>query len=392
MTPTFSGGKLHRVPGKSEQSSSLRERILQIIRKEGPISFARFMQMALYDPAEGYYSSGARRIGFEEADYFTSPVMSPVFGHTLARLMPIADEALSSPATFTIIELGAGSGETASQILSALKKNHPRLYARTRYVCMEQTEGSRPDSEHQPEWVKDISDLEPVRGVVFSNEFFDALPVHRVVMREDGLKEILVGERGNELVEVEEAPTDPAISKRLDDEGVGLAQSQAAEVCISSGQWMEKIASVLKRGLVLSIDYGGPTADVYSPLRKNGTVRTFHRHEVSEKFFENIGKRDITAHVDFSALARSGEKAGLVTLAFTDQLRLFLDLGVHEVFAELEAESDDYTHYQVSVQPAKALIMPGGMGETFKALLQSKGLDADEVGKLKKKINSKYRL
>lgn len=365
---------------------------MELIRREGPISFARFMEMALYHPAGGYYTGGARRIGFEGGDYFTSPVMSPVFGRTLARLMPLADEALSSPETFTVIELGAGGGETASQILSAMKKNYPRLYDRTRYICVERGAESPADSGHPTEWMNDLAALAPVRGVIFSNEFFDALPVHRVVMRDEGLREILVGESRGELAEVEGLPTDPAIARRLEEEGVRLVTGQAAEMCLDAAKWMEKISSVLEKGLVLSIDYGGAAFDVYSPHHESGTVRAFRRHEVSENFFEDLGERDITAHVDFTALAMSGEKAGMGTLAFTDQLRLFLDLGVHEVLAELEAQSADYTDYQVSVQPAKALIMPGGMGETFKALLQHKGLSPEAVRVVKKKISSKYTL
>jgi len=369
----------------------LRERISELIRRNGPISFARFMEMALYDPAGGYYAGGDRRIGFDEGDYFTSPVMSPVFGYTLARLMPLVDEALSSPGAFTVVELGAGGGQTALQILSAMKKNHPRLYERTRYICVERGARGSTDSEHPIEWADDLRGLGPIRGVVFSNEFFDALPTHRVVMREDGLREILVAESEGKFLEVEDLPTDPAIARRLEEEGVRLVVGQAAEVCLALTEWMEKISSVLEEGVVLSIDYGGAALDVYSPHRKTGTARTFRRHEVSENFFEDIGERDITSHVDFTALVRQGEKAGLQTLAFTDQLRLFLELGVHEVFAELEAESADYTRYQVSVQPAKALIMPGGMGETFKVLLQGKGLNPEAVQSLKRKISSKYR-
>jgi len=362
-----------------------------MIRERGPISFAEFMETVLYDPDGGYYTSGEKRVGFEGADFFTSPAMSPAFGMTLARLMPLADEAVGHPETFHIVELGAGSGTTAKQILDTLRDDDYGFYERVKYICVERGGG---DPGGRPiEWVRDLTGVGPVNGVVLSNEFFDALPVRRIAMREDGLKEIMVGlDAAGSFCDVESPLSDPVIDKYLEENEVELAIDQEAEVCIEAERWITDIAKSMDNGVVVAIDYGHPAAELYASHRKRGTVMAYYRHKTVDNPYENIGRQDITAHVNFSAMARWGDAVGLETVAFTDQLRFLLDLGIHEVFAKIEAGSDSFNRYQVTVQSAKTLIMPGGMGETFKVLVQQKGLDGSAADIMRKKIRSKYAL
>ncbi len=396
----------------AKNTHSLGQRILDRIRENGAITFADFMEAALYDPVGGYYTSGRHHIGFA-GDYFTSSTMSPAFGHTLARLVPLVDEALNRPGKFLIIELGAGKGLTAGQIIDALGKNHPELLDRVEYYCIERSTSAREGGTGTwslpvragtdnarislrrirgtpPIEVENIDGIEPFYGLVFSNEFFDALPVHRVVMRDGGLREIMVTEREGKLAEIEAELSDPLVGEYFREEGVELSTGQQAEVCLAAKEYMDKIAAILHRGLVVTIDYGYPSYELYAPHRKRGTLMAYRRHKVVEDLYEHVGEQDLTAHVNFSSLVGWGRAAGIEPLAFTDQLRFFLDLGIHEVFAQMEAQSADYADYQVSVQAAKALIMPGGMGETFKVLVQYKGIDEGAVEALRSKISSKY--
>ena len=389
MTLFLSGGKFQLVQSKSSQSVSLEKRIIERIRSNGPITFAQYMEAALYDPEYGYYTSGKHRIGFD-GDYFTSPSLSPAFGRTIAKLLPLADDSLKNPHPFHVLELGAGKGTTAERILEELKRGQPDLFNRAKYVCVERNRDTTP--QWPIEWVDDVTGMKSLSGVVFSNEFFDALPVHRVVMRPGGLKEIMVTERDGKLGEIEADLTDPSLPGYFHEEGVVIADGQQAEVCLAARDWINKIGATLEHGLVVTIDYGYPAKELYAPYRRHGTLLAYHKHKIVEDAYQNIGEQDLTTHVDFTALARWGKDVGLEILAFTDQLRFFLNLGIHEVFAQMETEAASYSNYQTEVQAAKALIMPGGMGETFKVLVQYKGLDEAAIKKLRKKISSKYVL
>jgi SAM-dependent MidA family methyltransferase len=200
----------------------------------------------------------------------------------------------------------------------------------------------------------------------------------------------MVGESDGKISEIEAELSDPALEGYFRDEGISLVEGQQAETCLVAKEWITKIAAVLERGLVITIDYGYPAMELYAPYRKRGTLLAYHRHKVVEDVFQNVGAQDLTAHVDFTALVRWGKEAGLEFLALSDQLRFFLNLGIHEVFSQMEAEASSFAQYQADVQSAKALIMPGGMGETFKVLVQYKGLDEDAIKTLREKISSKY--
>lgn len=373
--------------------SPLFEKIMDRVRVK-PITFAGFMEAALYDPDYGYYASGKSRIG-PGGDYITSPSMSPVFGKTLARLAMKLDEILDYPDPFTILEPGAGSGRTAAEILDTIQKRSPELRKRIRYIALEKSDRQvsvlKQNLAGTPgfEVARDLMPVGAVTGMIFSNEFFDALPVHRLVMR-DKIKEIYVAEKDGYWVDVEGEASDLRLVKWFEG-GARLLEGQFADVSLDWVNWMDLLAGKLDRGAMITIDYGYPAHELFSHIRYRGTLLAYKGHNLSEDIYTDPGEQDITAHVDFTALSDAGCRAGLETVAFTDQLRLFLALGVHEVFAELEAESSDLTEYQVALQPAKALIMPGGMGETFKVLAQHRGL-GDKTGLLLKLIPPKYAL
>lgn len=356
------------------------------------------MEKALYDPEEGYYSTRIDNIGLNQsADFFTSPSLSPIFGMTIARfIMHMYDMLEDSSLVF--LEVGAGDGTTAGQIIGYLKKHRPAMLKRFSYLALEhygaRLSRLRGNISHLSNVmvVSDIEAIEPITGIIFSNEFFDALPVHRVVQVGKALKEIYLCTEGSTFHETVLELSDEGLKEFLVKEEIELHDGQIADISLEWGRWVKKLAGKLKKGCMITIDYGYPAYELYSPIRKNGSLRAYRHHQISNNYYDEPAEQDLTSHVDFTALAKAGEEAGLVTIGLSDQLRMFLALGVHEILEELEKESENFTQYQLAVQPAKALFMPGGIGEIFKVLAQSRNLDFSVVNKLRSLIPPKYKL
>lgn len=377
--------------------SSLKRKLLEEASKR-PLTVAEFMEKALYDPEEGYYSSHQDNIGLSPtADFFTSPAFSPIFGMTIARLVIQLDEMLEHPSPFVFLEAGAGDGTTAIQVVEYIEKHRPQMLARFSYLALE-LNGTRLSKLSQNtahlSCVTPIADIElqPITGMIFSNEFFDALPVHRIIKSGETLKEIHLGVKGDNFEEIELPLSDPRLLDFLAKENIELADGQIADISLEWEVWAKKLATKLEKGIMMTIDYGYPAYELFSPLRKKGTLRAYRSHKISENYYDDPGMQDITAHVDFTAIAMAGEEVGLTTIGLSDQLRTFLALGVHEVLAEIEKECVNFTQYQIAIQPAKALIMPGGMGEIFKVLAQYRDLDEPTSHKLYSLIPPKYKL
>lgn len=337
----------------TSQKEKLRELIVQRIRRKGPITFRDFMEMALYHPHLGYYASGTHRIG-AAGDYFTSPTVSRLFGELIADwLVRVAGEREE---TFTVIEMGAERGLLAGDVTTYLKRAHPALASRLEYRALER--GSI------------LTDI--ARGAIISNELIDAFPVHRVRMTPDGLKEIYVSfsEKGfdEELAE----PSTPEIAGYFAELGVTLPPGYVTEVNLEAMRFVEKVATALHDGFVLTIDYGFTSEELYVPYRSDGTLLGYHQHRTVDDPYVNIGDQDLTSHVNFSALMRWGEKAGLRTVGFTDQTHFLLEHGYERKLQELESKAQSSRELYKDVLALKQLIMPDGMGGTFKVLVQEK--------------------
>jgi len=321
------------------------------IQKEGPISFRDFMEEALYNPDFGYYTSARNPIG-RKGDFYTSSDLDPIFGKLLARKFSQMAETLSiRPEAFTIVELGAGRGLLAREIL----QHQP-----FRYCILERSDSMR---ERQREnltgmnvdWVSDLP--AGITGCVFSNEFFDALPVRRIVRRNGVLREIYVTA---EFAEVERYPQEP-----LD---IPISEGQLADINTDARRWIRRIGASLERGFHLAIDYGYQDREFYS--RPRGTLMCYWRHQAVEDPYIRIGEQDITAHVNFSDLTREGSAVGLQTEEFKTQMDFLIQLGVVE---ELQALVPAQTVEAIQrVAAVKKLVLPGGMGERFKVLVQRK--------------------
>ena len=297
------------------QDEQLVARIRDEIERDGPITFARFMELALYDPDGGYYRSEAARPG-RDGDFLTAPEAHPIFGAALSRAVADAWDRLGRPDPFVLREYGAGTGTLALAILDGLATERPDLASAIRYEPIE-VEPRRLEAiaarlaaaGHGARLTAPTSTDRPVDGFFLANEVLDALPTHRVVARDGRLREVLVGIGEGTFVDVEADPSTPALAARLADEGVTLADDQRAEICLAVDGWVAAAAAGLRRGVLLLIDYGYPAADLYDPIRRrDGTLRAYLRHRVHDDPYLHVGRQDLTAHVDVTAVERAATR------------------------------------------------------------------------------------
>jgi SAM-dependent MidA family methyltransferase len=332
--------------------SPLQEHLLQRIRQQGPISFHDYMDEVLYHPDWGYYNSARNPIG-REGDFYTSSDLDSTFGRLLAQKFASLAAEIGVPAeAFTVVELGAGRGILARDILQ---------HTRFPYSIVERSSAMRVRQREtldgcDVQWIDDLP--AGLIGCVFSNEFFDALPVHRVVLRGAALREIYVTEDFTEIEGEPQVPMD-----------LPLADGQLADVSLEGPRWIERIAQSLQRGFHLAIDYGYQDREFYA--RPRGTLMCYWRHQAVEDPYVRIGEQDITAHVNFSDLMRAGDAAGLKTVSLSSQMEFLIQLGILQE-VEVLAQSRKAEDIQ-RLQAIKKLLLPGGMGERFKVLLQRKG-------------------
>jgi SAM-dependent MidA family methyltransferase len=321
------------------------------IQKEGPLSFRDFMEEALYHPEFGYYTSARNPIG-RQGDFYTSSDLDPVFAKLLARRFAQMALALRiATESFTIVELGAGRGLLAREILQ--HQHFPyRIVERSHAMRERQRENLR---GLDVEWLEDLPG--GVTGCIFSNEFFDALPVRRIVRRNGMLREIYVT---GEFTEIE-----GDLQEQLE---IPISEGQLADISTDARRWIRRIGASLDRGYHLAIDYGYQDREFYA--RPRGTLMCYWQHQAGEDPYIRIGEQDITAHVNFSDLIRQGLEAGLITEEFTTQMSFLIQLGVlQELEALVPAQTADAIQRVMAV---KKLILPGGMGERFKVLVQRK--------------------
>jgi SAM-dependent MidA family methyltransferase len=352
-------------------------KLMARIEEEGPISFADFMDAALYDSVCGYYN-GIGKIG-QEGDYSTSPEVHPVFAHLLGRQIAQAADAAAPGEEFTVVEMGAGTGALADHLLQHYRLACPNLLARLRYLIVERSSRLAEQQQErlrallqegvQIQWVQDLDDVpaNSITGVMFSNELVDAFPVHRVVNRALGLREIFVGWSDNAFIEIEAPPLFRSLERYFERRGVQLSEGQRADVNLHAVNWMRQVARCLRRGTVLTIDYGHTAADLFSPVRNTGTLLCYYRQTISQSPYTRVGLQDITAHVDFTTLALAGQDTGLEITGFTNQLHFLIGLGIESAFAGVDPESSDSARM-------RDLLRPDGMGTTYKILAQHKGM------------------
>ena len=381
----MSGGpSLRRVPTADlesvESDPALVAKIRAEIERDGPVTFARFMSLALYDPEGGYYRSAAARPG-RHGDFLTAPEAHPIFGRAIARHAADVWAALGHPDEFTIREFGAGSGALAQPLLKRLAAETPDLATIVHYRAVE-VEPRRHDELRARLAAAGLGDrLEdddggPIVGLVIANEVLDALQTHRVIQRGDQLREVRVGWANGAFMDVEGEPEDPALRQRLAREGIELADGQRAEVCLAIDEWMDAAAAGLERGLLLLIDYGHAASDLYDPRRRpEGTLAAYLRQQVHDDPYRAVGRQDLTAHVDVTAVEAAADRNGLSHVATTTQSQFLAGLGAGDLLVELQTGPDASLEAYLEARSALVrMIDPAAMGG-FRVMAFGRGID-----------------
>jgi SAM-dependent MidA family methyltransferase len=393
--------------------NSLEQIIIEKIKREGPITFETFMDMALYYPGFGYYASSETTIG-REGDYYTGPHLHPIFGAMIGRQFMEMWMTMGRPFEFYAVEIGAGLGYLCKDIIDYLHRpcKNPQLsryksdfLKSLRYVIVEPydhfrekqkelladllknlpsspfTKGWNKSGEKEQKsnnfitWVNSLNELDDVVGCFFSNELLDAFPVHMVEM-EDELKEVYAAFDGRDLIEEKNKPASGDIADYFKQFSINIQRGYRTEINLRIRNWLSDINAALLRGYVLTVDYGYSAKEYYSEERTKGTLLCYRKHQFNESPYLNIGKQDITAHVNFSSLKKWGEELGLKTSGYCAQGAFLISAGIDEVITELYSDSPDYLS---EVSKIKGLIMPQGMGESHSVMIQHKGEGLPEL-------------
>ena len=353
--------------------SEVRRRI-QERGERGKITFAEFMEIALYWPQGGYYT-GPERVG-AVGDYYTSPAVHPAFGALLAAQLYQMWRLLDSPALFTVLEPGAGNGLLCRDINTYATELPKRFGQSLQYICLDRRPAAsvQHGSDRASRVLADGVPFRRLEGCVLSNEYLDAFSVHRVVMADGGLKEIYVGMDGGELIEQTGELSDPGLDGRLNRLKITLAEGQTAEINLTLDRRFQDISAALERGFVLTIDYGRTAHDLYDPERRfRGTLVTYQQHVQTDSPLTRIGSQDITAQVDFTSAVRAGEKAGLDTLGLVTQRNFLSNLNLDHFQRQLIDRNLTPRQMQANRAGMLDLVRPGGLGD-FKVLTQGKNV------------------
>ena len=380
--------RLYRIPPDWPQPSlealETSRRLVERIRAEiaaadgGVISFERFMDMALYEPGLGYYSAGATKFG-AAGDFVTAPGVSGLFGRALARQVA---EVLAAAAGDVVLELGAGDGRLAADVLAGLREQSALP---ERYLILEVSaslkerqrktlERCAPDLMDRVQWL-DVPPTEPFDGAIIANEVVDALPVRRFVRRTAEPREqgvVWAGDGFDWCEYSASADLAAAVNAIEAERGAPLADGYESEVLVRLEPWIAGICAGLRRGAALFIDYGYPRAEFYHPERRAGTLVCQYRHRAHPNPFVLPGLQDITAFVDFTALAEAGLAAGLEVSGYTTQAHFLMGCGLPSMLEDAALDSAERLRL---AQQAKTLMMPGEMGERFKVMALGRGMD-----------------
>lgn len=330
----------------------------EIAAHGGWISFARYMELALHEPGLGYYAAGARKFG-SGGDFVTAPELGSLFGRTLARQLSAFPR---------ILEVGAGSGALAEVLLNELDCEY--------WILETSTELRDRQRQRLGDKVRFLDSL-PARfsGAIVANEVVDAMPVHAVAWRETGLRERGVSLQDGTLQWKEREATG---GLRNAAQEIQVPVPYESEINLAGRAWMRTLAEHLDAGAIFIIDYGFPRAEYYHPQRSMGTLMCHHRHRSHGDVFLEPGAQDITAHVDFSALAQAAREAGLDVLGYATQAQFLVNCGITDVLAEANVENA--LHYAPIAAQAQKLLSPAEMGELFKVLAVGRGVATPLLG------------
>jgi len=351
--------------------SNIEKLIIREIKQKGPITFSEFMNIALYDKQNGYYSGGNAEIG-KHGDFYTSPHVHSAFGEVIANFIKKAINYYPED-EFTIVEIGSGKGYLAYDIIKHISATNNGL-KNINYVIIEKNNNKFIEElqlfNENINIYNDISELEGcINGVIISNELFDSFPFHKIIYQNNNLSEYYIDYVNGEFVEKVDKLSDTEISVYLDRYNLNLCNLKQLEVNLHSGSYLKEISNILNSGFVLTVDYGFLSEELFSNEKPEGTYRCFYKHTINTDIFHNIGKQDITSDVDFSNLILTGNNIGLEKYKYTTQAQFLIDWGILDIYErELKLNSKDS-------QAIKNLFLPGMMGNYFKVLIQRKNIN-----------------
>ena len=363
--------------------NELEQRLIDHIGQHGPITFEAFMEAALYDEHLGYYPSRRRQPGAAlvgtGGDYFTSPVTHPAFGALLALQLREMWHRLGSPGEFAVVEMGAGDGVLATDINEYVEREMPDFAKAVRYVA---TDLAPPAGSESVVGTAEIPT--GVTGCVISNELLDAHPVNRFIIQGGAVREIFVDYREGAFVEVVGDVVEPEVEARALPFVQSLPDSYRGEVNLRLGYWSDSVSAALDRGYVITIDYGYDRPDLYAPTRTGGSLRCYYQHTLGQDPLRRIGRQDITAHVDFTAvdhtlLVNRFDRVGNIA-----QSDFLTNLGIEDFLADVGGRSArkelSRPEFEEEAAGMGALIDPEGLGR-FRVAVHSRGVDGSPGNK-----------
>lgn len=352
-------------------SEPLGARLLALVRQGGPLRFDRFQELALYDPGEGYYERGGR-VG-RRGDFVTGPTWHPAFGRCLGRLLARTASRPGSPPT--LLDVGAGEGELLAAVAASLPGAFPaRLVGVERSSVRRRLGAARVPSAF---WLAALDDLPgPVAGLVVAYELIDALPVRALEVSERGTlqeRRVAEGPGAGFVFETGDCPDGDELLRGLESRGASLVPGQRLEVRPAAAPVARALARALLDGVLLVFDYGARTRALYGPVRQDGTLSAFRGHEVSRDVLSDPGSRDLTAWVDFGEIEEALVAEGLEVHGLVSQARVLLALGIAEELALEDAGEPPSAARLAERAAVTALVVPGGMGESIRVLVASRG-------------------
>jgi SAM-dependent MidA family methyltransferase len=348
-------------------------------RPDQQMSIRDYMEAVLYDPVHGYYMRSNEKVG-KKGDFYTSSNLADMFGRILGRWFISTIQQLSVEPI--ICELGAGTGKVAKSILLLIREEYPDIYQNTKYYIVEKS------PYHQTLLKKEFLDFQNVRvfrhldelpsidGIMFSNELFDAFPIHVIEMKDGNLYEIFVNAQKGKLTEVYQPLTNENICSFIRQQNINLNEGQRFEVPLDMVKYLEKLTPLIGKGMLVTIDYGYTNEEWMERIHQKGSLRGFYRHQMIEDILLYPGRMDITSHIHFDALDYYGSNLGLKKEGLLLQDEFLIKAGILNDLIEHNGQ-DPFSESSRRNRAILSLISSGGISPHFRVLFQSKGVHTD---------------
>ena len=364
------------------ESRDVKAELIHRIEKNGKIPFVEFMDLVLYWPNGGYYARKNLSNFYE--DYYTSPVAHPLFGALICVQVYQLWLLLGQITPFWVIEYGAAGGVLCRDFFSYSKHLPNDFQSAVRYVCVDRgtVAGFEVEATYLDRVTTSRAQFSNITGCVISNEFVDAMPTHRIVVKNGDIREVYVTIMDGCIKEVLSTPSVSAIFDRVKDLGIDEHGDCEVEINLGMDEWIRDVGNALKKGFVITIDYGNIASELNSSQHKFGTITSFYRHMQSDDIYSDVGFKDITSHVDFTTLMKCGNQNRLSTVGLVTQREFLKNLGAQEYMSRLGSVVVDQKTLDINRAAMLDITKPGGLGD-FKVLIQGKNIQGMDLWGLK---------